>query len=120
MIASIADSIDAWLVTDISHVSGLVLGGVYDSPIPYAHIVTTTTHKTLRGPRGAMIMVTKKGLDRDFEVSSKIDRAVFPGLQGGPHANQIAAVAVSLLSKPAPVMAPWFGRPRLSLKTILS
>ena len=94
--AEIADSIGAWLVADISHVAGLVIAGVYPSPVPYAHIVTTTTHKTLRGPRGAMIMVTKKGLEKDVELAKKIDRAVFPGLQGGPHNNTTAAIAIAL------------------------
>jgi glycine hydroxymethyltransferase len=99
----IADSVGAWLVADISHVSGLVIAGVYPTPVPYAHIVTTTTHKTLRGPRGALIMVTKKGLDRDRELSLKIDRAVFPGFQGGPHNNTTAGIAVALeeASKPS-------------------
>lgn len=92
----IADSVGAWLVADISHVSGLVLAGAYPSPVPYVHIVTTTTHKTLRGPRGAMIMVTKKGLKKDKELSAKVDKAVFPGLQGGPHDNTTAGIAVAL------------------------
>lgn len=94
--AKIADSIGAWLVADISHVSGLVIAGCYPSPVPYAHVVTTTTHKTLRGPRGAMIMVTKKGIKKDEELSKKIDRAVFPGLQGGPHNNTTAGIALAL------------------------
>ncbi|MCX6705840.1 MAG: serine hydroxymethyltransferase, partial [Candidatus Woesebacteria bacterium] len=83
----IADSIGAWFVADVSHIAGLILSGVYPSPVPFCHIVTTTTHKTLRGPRGAMIMVTKKGIKKDSEVAIKIDRAVFPGFQGGPHNN---------------------------------
>lgn len=94
--AEIADSIGAWLVADISHVAGLVVAGVYPSPVNYAHVITTTTHKTLRGPRGAMIMVTKKGLDKDAELGKKIDRAVFPGLQGGPHNNTTAGIAICL------------------------
>ncbi len=94
--AKIADSIGAWLVADISHVSGLVLAGSYPSPVKYADIVTTTTHKTLRGPRGAMIMITKKGIKKDAELSKKIDRAVFPGLQGGPHNNTTAGIAIAL------------------------
>lgn len=94
--AEIADSIGAYLVADISHVSGLVLAGAYPSPVPFCHVVTTTTHKTLRGPRGAMIMVTKKGLAKDAELSVKIDRAVFPGLQGGPHNNTTAGIAQAL------------------------
>jgi glycine hydroxymethyltransferase len=93
----IADSIGAWLIADISHVSGLVLAGSYPSPVKYAHVVTTTTHKTLRGPRGAMIMVTKKGLEKDAEIAKKIDRAVFPGLQGGPHNNSAAGIAIALM-----------------------
>lgn len=95
--AEIADSVNAWLVADVSHVSGLILAGAYPSPVKYAHVVTTTTHKTLRGPRGAMIMVTKKGVARDAELPSKIDRAVFPGLQGGPHNNTTAGIAQALV-----------------------
>lgn len=94
--AKIADSVGALLLADISHISGLVAAGVHPSPVDYAHIVTTTTHKTLRGPRGAIIMVTDKGLAKDPEMAKKIDRAVFPGLQGGPHDNQTAAIAVTL------------------------
>lgn len=96
-LGEIADSIGAWLVADISHIAGLVLSGVYPSPVPYCHIVTTTTHKTLRGPRGAMIMVTSKGIKKDPELPGKIDRAVFPGLQGGPHDNTTAAIAQTLI-----------------------
>lgn len=98
----IADLVNAWLVSDISHVSGLVLAGAYPSPIPFVHVVTTTTHKTLRGPRGAMIMVTKKGIKKDSEVASKIDRAVFPGLQGGPHNNTTAGIAQALVEADTP------------------
>lgn len=94
--AKIADSIGAYLVADISHISGLVAAGVHPSPVPYVHVITTTTHKTLRGPRGAMIMVTKKGLEKDPELSNKIDKAIFPGLQGGPHNHTTAAIAVAL------------------------
>jgi glycine hydroxymethyltransferase len=96
-LGDIADSIGAWLVADVSHVSGLILAGAYPSPVPFAHIVTTTTHKTLRGPRGAMIMVTAKGVAKDSEVAAKIDRAVFPGLQGGPHNNTTAGIAQALV-----------------------
>ncbi len=94
--AEIADSVDAYLVADISHIAGLIVGGVHPSPVKYAHIITTTTHKTLRGPRGAMIMVTKKGIEKDSQLPEKIDKAVFPGLQGGPHDNVTAAIAVAL------------------------
>lgn len=92
----IADKVGAYLLADISHIAGLVAADVHPSPVPYAHIIMTTTHKTLRGPRGAMIMVTEKGLKKDPELGSKIDKAVFPGLQGGPHDNQTAAIAVAL------------------------
>lgn len=99
----IADKIGAYFVADISHIPGLVVGGVHPSPVPYAHVVMTTTHKTLRGPRGAMILVTEKGLKKDPLLAEKIDKAVFPGLQGGPHENNIAALAVALAeaSRPA-------------------
>lgn len=85
----IVDASKSYLLVDMSHFAGLVAGKVYPSPFPYADVVTTTTHKTLRGPRSAMIFSRR-------EFSDRIDRAVFPGLQGGPHMNQIAAVAVAL------------------------
>lgn len=91
----IADSVDAWLVADISHIVGLIVGGVHPSPVDYCHVITSTTHKSLRGPRGAIIGVTKKGLEKDPELAKRIDRAVFPGMQGGPHQNNIAALAVA-------------------------
>ncbi len=94
--ARIADESGAYLAVDIAHIAGLVAGQVHPSPVPYAHIITTTTHKTLRGPRGGMIMITKKGLEKDPELAKKIDRAVFPGLQGGPHEHTIAGIAVAL------------------------
>ncbi|MBI5223665.1 serine hydroxymethyltransferase [Candidatus Micrarchaeota archaeon] len=101
-LSKIADEVGAYLAADIAHISGLVIGGAHKSPAPYAHIITTTTHKTLRGPRGAMIMVTKKGLEKDPDLADKVDKAVFPGLQGGPHDHQTAAIAVALgeASKP--------------------
>ena len=95
-LAKIADSIGAFLAADIAHVAGLVVAAAHESPVPYAHIVTTTTHKTLRGPRGGMIMVTKKGLAKDSELGAKIDRAIFPNLQGGPHNHTTAGIAVAL------------------------
>ncbi|MFA6273096.1 MAG: serine hydroxymethyltransferase [Candidatus Paceibacterota bacterium] len=94
----IADSCGAYFMVDMSHFAGLVAGGVYLSPFDYADVVTTTTHKTLRGPRAAMIFSRKD----DRELSKKIDKAVFPGLQGGPHLNQIAAVAVALKESDTP------------------
>ncbi len=100
--AEIADSIGAYLVADIAHIAGLIIGGVHPSPVPYVHIVTTTTHKTLRGPRGAIIMVTKKGLEKDPDLGKKIDSAIFPGLQGGPHNHTTAAIAVALKEAATP------------------
>lgn len=93
--AKIADEVGAYLMADISHIAGLVAGGAHPSPAPFVHIVTTTTHKTLRGPRGALIMVTEKGMQKDPGLGSKIDKAVFPGLQGGPHLHTIAGIAIT-------------------------
>lgn len=98
----IADKVGAFLLADISHIAGLIVGGTHPSPVPYAHIITTTTHKTLRGPRGALIMVTEKGLKKDQELGKKIDSAIIPGLQGGPHDNQTAAIAVALKEAQSP------------------
>ena len=101
----VADAAGAYLLVDMSHIAGLVAGGVYPSPFPYADVVTTTTHKTLRGPRSAIIFVRKNSrknsrmVDDDapaLDLPRLIDRAIFPGLQGGPHLNQIAAVATAL------------------------
>ncbi|MBQ9881549.1 MAG: serine hydroxymethyltransferase, partial [Synergistes sp.] len=86
----IADEVGAWLMVDIAHIAGLVAAGVHPSPIPYAHVTTTTTHKTLRGPRGGMI------LTNDEEIAKGIDKSVFPGIQGGPLMHVIAAKAVAL------------------------
>lgn len=86
----IADAVDAYLMVDMAHIAGLVASGHHPSPIPYAHITTTTTHKTLRGPRGGLI------LTNDEAIAKKINSAVFPGLQGGPLEHVIAAKAVAL------------------------
>jgi len=94
--SEIAAKVGAYLVADISHVAGLIAGNVHPSPVSFCDIVTTTTHKTLRGPRGAMIMVTDRGMKKDAKLPDKINKAVFPGLQGGPHDNQTAAIAVAL------------------------
>jgi len=94
--SQIAEGVNAYLMADIAHLAGLVAGGAYPSPVPHVHVVNTTTHKTLRGSRGAMIMVTKKGLRKDPDLAKKIDKAVFPGLQGGPHINSIAGIGVAL------------------------
>jgi len=85
----IAKSVGAYHVSDIAHISGLVVGGCHQSPIPHADVVSTTTHKTLRGPRGGLLLSTE-------ELSDRIDRAVFPGLQGGPHMHTITGIAVAL------------------------
>jgi glycine hydroxymethyltransferase len=87
--ASIAQEIDAVLAADIAHIAGLVAGGAHPSPVGHADVISTTTHKTLRGPRGAMLMCTE-------EHAKAIDKAVFPGLQGGPHNHTTAAIAVAL------------------------
>jgi glycine hydroxymethyltransferase len=100
--ADIADIVGAYLMADISHIAGLVVTGVHPSPVPFVHIITTTTHKTLRGPRGALIMVTKKGLQKNPDLPKKIDSAIIPGLQGGPHDNQTAAIAVALKEASSP------------------
>ena len=85
----IADEVGAWFMVDMAHYAGLVAGGVYPDPLPHAHVVTTTTHKTLRGPRGGLV------LSNDEEIGKKINSAVFPGLQGGPLEHVIAAKAVA-------------------------
>jgi len=87
---AIADRIGAYLMVDMAHFAGLVAGGAHPSPLPHAHVVTTTTHKTLRGPRGGMILCN------DPDIARRIDSAVFPGLQGGPLMHVIAAKAVAL------------------------
>src|SRR5487761_1861039 len=87
--AAIAAEAGAILVADIAHIAGLIAGGAHPSPVGHAPVITTTTHKTLRGPRGAMIMSTA-------EYASPLDKAVFPGLQGGPHNHTTAAIAVAL------------------------
>jgi glycine hydroxymethyltransferase len=86
----IADAVGAYLFVDMAHIAGLVATGLHPSPLPHAHVVTTTTHKTLRGPRGGMI------LTNDEEIAKKVNSAVFPGLQGGPLMHVIAAKAVAL------------------------
>jgi glycine hydroxymethyltransferase len=87
---AIADEIGAWLMVDMAHFAGLVAGGVHPNPVPHAHVVTTTTHKSLRGPRGGMI------LSNDEAIAKKMNSAVFPGLQGGTLMHVIAAKAVAL------------------------
>jgi glycine hydroxymethyltransferase len=100
---AIADACDAFLIADISHIAGLVVAGVHPSPAGIADVITTTTHKTLRGPRGALIMCNgkpsnplKKAERTRENLPTLIDRAIIPGLQGGPHNHQTAAIAVAL------------------------
>ncbi|MFD7660582.1 serine hydroxymethyltransferase [Actinosynnema sp. NPDC059797] len=97
--AEIAREVGAVLVADIAHIAGLVAGGAHPSPVGHAQVITTTTHKTLRGPRGAMIL-------SDAEHAKAVDKAVFPGLQGGPHNHTTAAIAVAL----GEALDPGFGR----------
>ncbi|HWY89098.1 MAG TPA: serine hydroxymethyltransferase [Solirubrobacteraceae bacterium] len=87
--AAIAQEVDALMVADVSHIAGLIAGGAHPSPVPHADVIMTTTHKTLRGPRGAILMCRER-------FAKALDRAVFPGLQGGPHQHQTAAIAVAL------------------------
>jgi len=91
----IAKDVGAYHVSDIAHIAGLVVAGIHKSPVPYADVVSTTTHKTLRGARGGMLLCKK-------EYASKIDKSVFPGLQGGPHMQTIAAIAVALAEADTP------------------
>lgn len=98
--AEIAESVDATLMVDMAHVAGLVAGGVHPSPVPYAPVVTTTTHKTLRGPRSALILTNS-------EMARAIDRAIFPGTSGGPHMHTIAAKAVALKEAATPQFAEY-------------
>ena len=97
---NIADSVGALLMADISHIAGLIVGGAHSSPFPYADIVTTTTQKTLRGPRGAIVVSRKLKVKsekfKEETLSEKIDKAIFPGLQGGPQIHTIAAMGVAL------------------------
>ncbi len=127
----IADEVNAYLMIDMSHFSGLVAGGAYPSPFKYADVVMTTTHKTLRGPRGAMIFVNKKsriaagqkvidknGMQKDFDIARAIDRAVFPGLQGGPHVNQIAGAAIALEEAMRPAYKKYAAQVVLNARTL--
>jgi glycine hydroxymethyltransferase len=93
--AEIAREVDAVLVADIAHIAGLIAGGAHPSPVGHAQVISTTTHKTLRGPRGAMLM-------SDAEHAKALDKAVFPGLQGGPHNHTTAAIAVALAEAATP------------------
>ena len=91
----IAKKVNAYLVSDIAHIAGLVVAGIHKSPVPYADVVSTTTHKTLRGPRGGMLLCKE-------EHAKKVDKAVFPGLQGGPHMHTMTAIAVAMAEADTP------------------
>jgi len=95
IIGQIAQKVGAYHVSDIAHIAGLVVAGIHKSPVPYADIVSTTTHKTLRGARGGMLLCKA-------EHAEKVDRAVFPGLQGGPHMHTLTAIAVALAEADTP------------------
>ncbi|HLM86848.1 MAG TPA: serine hydroxymethyltransferase [Solirubrobacteraceae bacterium] len=97
---SIAREIDALMVADVSHIAGLIAGGAHPSPVPHADVIMTTTHKTLRGPRGAILMCRER-------FAKALDRAVFPGLQGGPHQHQTAAIAVALGEAATPAFSDY-------------
>jgi glycine hydroxymethyltransferase len=110
---AIADECGAILFVDMSHFAGLVAGGVHPNPVPYADVVTTTTHKTLRGPRGAMILCKEK-------YSKAIDKAVFPGLQGGPHNATTAGIAVALKEALQPSFKDYARKTVENAKTLAS
>ena len=109
--ADIADEVGAVLVADIAHIAGLIAGGMHPSPVGYAPVITTTTHKTLRGPRGAMILSTADHADA-------LDKAVFPGLQGGPHNHTTAAIAVALHEASQPDFRDYAGAVVANAKTL--
>jgi glycine hydroxymethyltransferase len=117
----IADASGALLMVDMSHIAGLVAGGEYPTPFEYADVVTTTTHKTLRGPRSALIFSRKDKKSADgqpLDLDKKIDKAVFPGMQGGPHENQIAAVAVALKEAASPAFKKYAKQVKVNAKTL--
>ncbi|MDE7210821.1 MAG: serine hydroxymethyltransferase, partial [Lachnospiraceae bacterium] len=101
----IADEVGAFLMVDMAHIAGLVAAGYHESPIPYAHVTTTTTHKTLRGPRGGLILSSE-----EFANEYKLNKAVFPGIQGGPLMHVIAAKAVCFKEALAPSFKDYAGR----------
>lgn len=114
----IADEVGAWLVADISHVTGLVVAGEHMSPVPYADVVMTTTHKTFRGPRGAMILVTDRGMKKDEKLGQKIDSAIIPGLQGGPHNATTAAIAIAAAQAATPEFKKYAKQIRLNAQAL--
>lgn len=110
-IKKIADEVDAFTIADVSHIGGLIAGGVMNNPVPHFDVVTTTTHKTLRGPRGGMILCKEK-------FAKQIDKAVFPGLQGGPHQHNIAAKAVAFKEALQPEFKEYAKQIKLNAKVL--
>ena len=105
---AIADKVGAWLFVDMAHVAGLVAAGAYPTPVPHAHVVTSTTHKTLRGPRGGIVIASREGAgDRFDDVAKKLQSIVFPGIQGGPLMHVIAAKAVAFKEALEPEFAAY-------------
>ena len=107
--AEIADEVDAYLVADIAHINGLIVAGVHPNPVPYCDIVSSTIHKMLRGPRSGFLLSkvedryqSKYFADSKLNLAKRVDRAVFPGLQGGPHMHTIAAMAVTFKEAATP------------------
>lgn len=116
--ADIAEEVGCFLVADTSHISGLIVTGYHPSPVPYVDVIMTTTHKTLRGPRGAMILITKRGLDKDPDLAKRLEKSVMPGLQGGPHDHQTAAIAVALEEALKPTFKKYIGQVVQNAKTL--
>lgn len=114
----IADKVGAYHLADISHIAGLVVTGQHQSPVDYADIIMFTTHKTLRGPRGAAILVTAKGLAKDPLLPAKIDKAIIPGMQGGPHNNVIAAMGVAFKEAEKPEFKTYCEQVVINSKTL--
>lgn len=114
----IADEVGAWLVADISHITALVLGGEHPNPVPHADVIMSTTHKTFRGPRGAMILVTERGLERDSKLGGKINSAIIPGLQGGPHLATIAGIAIAAAEAALPSFKTYATQVRRNATTL--
>jgi glycine hydroxymethyltransferase len=102
---TIADSCGAYLFVDMAHVAGLVAAGLYPNPVPVADVVTSTTHKTLRGPRGGIILAGEKSLQKNEDIAKKLNSAIFPGTQGGPLMHVIAAKAVAFKEAQEPEFA---------------
>jgi glycine hydroxymethyltransferase len=118
--SKIAEEVGAYVLADISHITGLIIAGAHPSPVPFADVIMTTTHKTLRGPRGAMLLVTERGLKKEPDLGAKIDKAVFPGLQGGPHDNVTAGIAVALGEAATPEFQTYGKQIAANAKTLAS